>query len=122
MESKPVAVLMALIVLIAAGAVVYYWMRGQEEVPVSGVVVEKFQREAGTEAGDQPIAQGLRVLTGDSTQQEMFYFLRVRTAGGELVEMEVPQGFFMQVKIGDTVQRISAESAPTIAQRGGGRP
>ena len=117
MESKQVAIMMALIVLVAAGAAYYYWSQNATASPVTGVVVEKMQRDPGTEAGDKPLAQGLRVLSGESTQQEMFYVIRVKTKSGELVEMLVPKEFFTKVQKGNSVQQISPDSVPTIVRR-----
>ena len=117
MESKQVAIVMALIVLVAAGAAYYYWGQSATASPVTGVVLEKVQRDPGTEAGDKPLAQGLRVLSGESMQQEVFYVLRVKTKSGELIEMVVPKEFFAKVQQGDVVQQVSSDAVPSIVRR-----
>lgn len=118
MRSNLVAVIMALIVVAFAGAAYYYWHGGGRSAkPVVGVVVDKSERVAGTEAGGKPLQQGLRVLTGESAEQEVFYVVRVRTEKGEEVEMQVPRDFFTGVQVGDTVSRASPDASPTIVKR-----
>ena len=118
MRSNLVAVMMALIVVAFAGAAYYYWHGGGGSAQlVVGVVVDKSERVAGTEAGDKPLQQGLRVLTGESLAQEVFYVILVRTEADDEVEMQVPRDFFMSVQVGDTVSRASANAAPTLVKR-----
>lgn len=117
MRSSTTGVLLAVIALAFAGAAYYYWFGGGEDGPVVGVVVDKVQRQAGTESGGRTLDQGLRVLTGESFRQDVYHFLIVRTAENALVEMSVAQDIYNQVEIGDTVQRTSPDAAPTIVQQ-----
>jgi len=79
--------------------------------------VEKVQREPGTESGGRTLDQGLRVLTGDSFQQDMYYFLVVETDSGGTIEMAVPREVFAQVAVGDRVQRSSPNAVPVVIER-----
>jgi len=115
MRSNLVPVMMVLIVVAFVGAALYYWFGGGKSAQaVTGVVTDKMARAAGTEAGDKPLAQGLRVLTGQSLQRDVFYFIRVRTDKGDEVDIEVPRSFFQKVEVGDTIRQSSPDSTPTI--------
>ena len=118
MRSNIVPVVMALIVIVFAVAAYYYWHGGdsKSEPPIEGVVLDKFQRAAGTEAGDKPLAQGLQVLTGQSLRQDMFYFIRVLTTTGREVDMEVPADLYRKAELGDKITRASRDSIPVIVR------
>lgn len=110
-----VPVIAILIILAFVGLAYYYWHGGgKSERAVTGTVMDKLERPAGTEAGSRPLAQGMRTITGQSFQQEVFYILRVRTGQGQEVDMEVPRSFYMAVEIGDKVRRDSPDSEPYL--------
>ncbi len=117
MRSTTMGVLLAVIALAFAGAAYYYWTSRGGEGPVTGVVVDKIQRQAGTESGGRTLDQGLRVLTGESFRQDVYHFLIVRTAENTLVEMSVAQNLYNQVEIGDTVQRTSPDVPPVLVRQ-----
>ncbi len=117
MRSNLVPVMMVLIVVAFFAAAYYYWQGGRTSARViTGVVMDKFERAAGTEAGDKPVVQGLRFLTARSLQQDVFYFIRVRTDMGDEVDLEVPAAFFQKVEIGDRVRQTSPDSTPTVVE------
>jgi hypothetical protein len=107
--------MMVLIIIVFAGVAYYYWHGGDTSGrTVTGIVMDKFERAAGTEAGDKPLAQGLRVLTGQSSRHESFYFIRVRTNQGGEVVMEVTKSFYDRVQVGDNVRKTGSDTTPTI--------
>jgi hypothetical protein len=106
-----------LIVLAFVGLGYYYWHGGgQSQRAVTGVVIDKYERAAGTEAGGSTLQQGMRTITGQSLQQETFYFIRVRTGQGKEVEMEVSRPLYMQVEIGHKVRRDKPDSEPYLVE------
>jgi hypothetical protein len=110
-----VPVMAILIVLAFVGLAYYYWHGGgQSQRAVTGVVIDKYERPAGTEAGGRTLQQGMRTITGQSFQQETFYFIRVRTGQGKEVEMEVSRPFYMGVEIGHKVRRDKPDSEPHL--------
>lgn len=118
MHSNLVPVVVLVIVVILAGAAYYYWHGGGSSGrAIEGVVIDKFEREAGTEAGDKPLEQGLNLLTGRSLQKDVFYFVRVRTEEGEEIDMEVPRDIFLIADPGDSIYRSSPDVAPTLTDR-----
>lgn len=122
MRSGLVAVIMVLIAVAFTVAAYYYWHGGSRSgSAIAGVVIDKFQREAGTEAGEKTLEQGLNLLTGKSLTKEVFYFVRVKTEEGEEIDIEVPRDLFLKVRSGDTVRRSSPDADPTII-RGSDRP
>jgi len=109
-----VPVMAILIILAFVGLAYYYWHGGgQSQRAVTGVVIDKYERPAGTEAGGV-LQQGMRTITGQSFRQETFYFIRVRTAHGKEVEMEVSRPFYKAVEIGHKVRRDKPDSEPYI--------
>lgn len=115
MRSNLVPVMIVLIVVAFCAAAYYYWHGGgKTERVITGLVIGKFERPAGTEAGDKPLVQGMRILTGESLRQDVFYFIRVRTDMGAEVDMEVSPTFHQKVEIGDRVRRESSDSVPNI--------
>lgn len=116
MRSPWVSIVMAAIALGFAGAAYYYWTGGGNPAnkPVKGVVITKFEREPGTEAGGQTLDQGMRLLTGESLKQEVYYFVRIRTASGEELDIEVPKAVYTAAKPGDTLKRESKEAVPVL--------
>ncbi len=116
MPKIALGIVMAGIAIAFAGAAVFYFMGGGEEPgqAVYGVVVDKFQRQAGTEAGDKPLEQGLNVLTRKSFKQESYFFLLVESKGGKETEVVVPKAFYEEVLVGDTIQQATPEDTPII--------
>ena len=119
MRSTVVGIVAAVIVLALAGAAYYYWTGGRagEAQAILGQVVAKERRQAGTEAGDAPLQQGMRILAGQSQQQDMYHFLVLETTDGDRVDLEVSADFYQQVRVGDTVQRATPEAAPIIVSQ-----
>ncbi|HOZ45948.1 MAG TPA: hypothetical protein PLO37_13425 [Candidatus Hydrogenedentes bacterium] len=119
MRSTMVGTVAALIVLAFAGAAYYYWHGGGEspsDETVTGVVVAKDQRQAGTEAGGKTLEQGMRLLTGESLTKDMFYYVQVKTPEGAVSELEVSRDFYAKVKVGDTIHRARAAADPVITK------
>ena len=115
MRENLVPVMAILIILAFVGLAYYYWHGGgQSQRAVTGVVVDKYERSAGTEAGGGALQQGMRTITGQSFQREVFYFIRVRTGQGKEVEMEVSKPFYMAVEIGHKVRRDKPDSEPYL--------
>ncbi len=115
MRENLVPVMAILVILAFVGLAYYYWHGGgQSQRPVTGIVIDKYERAAGTEAGRSVLQQGMRTITGQSFQQETFYFVRVRTAQGKEVEMEVSRPFYMAVEIGQKVRRDNPDSEPYL--------
>lgn len=111
--SSLVPVMAVLIILAFVGLAYYYWHgEGQSQRAVTGTVMDKYERSAGTEAGGRALQQGMRTITGQTYQQETFYIIRVRTAQGKEVEMEVSRPFFMGIEIGDKVRRDKPDTEP----------
>jgi hypothetical protein len=111
--SSLVPVMAILIILAFVGLAYYYWHGGgQSQRAVTGVVVDKYERAAGTEAGGRALQQGMRTITGQTYQQETFYIIRVRTGQGKEVEMEVSRDFYTGIEIGDKVRRDKPDSEP----------
>ena len=118
MRSNPAPIIAAAILIFFAGAAYYYWQGGgKSEAVVTGVVIEKSRRAAGSEADGKPLQQGLRVLSGQSTAQEVFYFFRLKTAPGDEIEIEVTEDDFAKIREGDTVQQVTPGTAPAIVKR-----
>ena len=117
MRSNLVAILAAVIASAFAGSAFYYWHGcGSSAGPVGGVIIDKYQRQAGTEAGDHVLDQGLSVLTGRSLEKEVFYFVLTRTEDGDDVEIEVPNDLFSRAVLGDTIRQVSPDARPTLIQ------
>jgi len=117
MRSNAMGVVLAVIALALAGAAYYYWTGGgKSEEAVTGFVVDKVAREAGTEAGDRTLDQGLRALTGKSLEKDVFYFIVVETDDGREVEMEVPEDFYKDTQIGDKVRRDAPDAVPVLLE------
>lgn len=115
MRSNIVSIIMALIVVVFAGSAYYYWHGGARSAQaITGVVTDKFQREAGTEAGGRVLDQGLRTLTGRSLEHDVFYFIRVRTDKGDEIDIEVSQEFFLRAQKGDKIRQASSDASPTV--------
>jgi hypothetical protein len=116
MNSNLVSVVMVLIVVAFCFAAYHYWQGGgKSDRPIAGLVIDKFERPAGTEAGGKPAVQGMRALTGQSLRQDMFYYIRVRTEVGAEIDIEVPSDFYQRIQIGERVRRASRDSVPTKA-------
>jgi len=108
-----VPVIAILIILAFVGLAYYYWHGGgQSQRAVTGTVMDKYERNAGTESGGRALQQGMRTITGQTYQQDVFYIIRVRTGQGREVEMEVSRPFFMGIEIGDKVRRDKPDSEP----------
>jgi len=121
MRSNMVPIVAAVIAIAFAGAAFYYWQGGGESPgPVTGVIIDMYQRQAGTEAGGKPLSQGLNVLTGRSLEKTMFNFVLVRTNAGEEVEIEVPEDLFATFVVGDTIQQASPDARPALVQQAEG--
>ena len=117
MRGNVVPIMVVLMVVAFVGAAYYYWYgAGKSQRAVVGMVIDKYERPAGTEAGNRSLAQGMRRITGQSFRQEMFYFVRVRTGHGDEVEMAVPQSLYMRVQLGEKVRRDSPDSEPYMVQ------
>ena len=114
-----VGFIMAAIAIVFVGAAFYYWggMRKPSSEPVEGVVVDKVARIPGTEAGDKPLGQGLRALSGQSMSVERFFVLMIRTESGDVREMTVSQAFFQQAGIGDTVRQEEPGGPARVVMR-----
>jgi len=111
--SSLVPVMAILIIIAFVGLAYYYWHgEGQSQRAVTGTVMDKYERSAGTEAGGRALQQGMRTITGQTYQQDVFYILRVRTAQGKEVEIQAPRSFYMGIEIGDKVRRDKPDSEP----------
>lgn len=118
MRSNVTGVVLAVIALAFAGAAYYYWTGGgKSDAPVTGVVVDKVTRQAGTEAGDDQLAQGMRLLTGESLQKPVFYYVVIETGDGEEIDIEVPPDLFETVQVGDRIRRADPEAVPVLVKR-----
>jgi len=116
MNSNLVPIVMVLIVVAFCFAAYHYWQGGaRSDRPIAGIVIDKFERPAGTEAAGKPAVQGIRALTGQSLRQDMFYYIRVRTEMGADIDMEVPADFYQRIQIGERVRRSSRDSVPVKA-------
>jgi len=115
MRSSLVAVVAGVIALAFAGTAAYYWLGGgSSDGPIEGVVIDAIERQAGTESGDNTMAQGLNVLTGKSLQKEVFYFLLVRTEDGDEIEVEVPRQVYLEAEYGDRLRRSAPDATPVL--------
>jgi len=120
MRSNLVPIMMVLIAVGFCGAAYYYWHGGggsKSAQPVSGVVIDKFQRAAGTEAGRNVLRQGVRMLSGQSTKRQVFYFVRVKTSAGDELDVEVSRDSFSSVQTGDTVRLTPSGTGLTLVAR-----
>jgi hypothetical protein len=118
MNSNIVPVIMALIVIAFAAAAYYYFHSGDTEAdrPVTGVVLDKFERVAGAGAADRPLVQGVRSLAGRSLQQGSSYFVRILTTSGQEVDLQVPADVYRRAELGDKITRASSGSTPVLVR------